>query len=236
MKNRKIPEEKSRYFRVNALIIQSQSFGEGHRRLTLVAKNEAKINVPAFGAAREKSQRRSSLLVGQHILATLNKSSQGMLSVKESELIDDFGGIRENYKRSSWFFIIAEVLNISLKTNAGFQKYPLLIETLQKIETSDEPEKYALYFLLSFLLSEGYLPRYSDKIIEELKTFTPKNLRIGNGSLRFLRDVENTVLDGWTKKSISASVVTNICDILQACVRFHFQRNIRAFSLLINAE
>ncbi len=236
MKNRTIPEDKKHYQRLDSVIIQSKTFGEAHRVLTVVEKNKAKISVMAFGAAREKSRRRSSLLVGQHVFLTLTVSNKGMFSVIDSELIDGFDTIRGKYGNSSWFFIIAEILNLVLKQEAGFPEYDTFIETLKQIEKNDNPAKFSLVFLLSFLLHEGYLPHYSENIIDELKAFSPKSLRIGNGSLRFIKDVEHSRVDEWTDKTISPSVVTNVNDIIQACLRFHFQRNIKAFSLLISEK
>ena len=58
------------------LILKTHPFGDGNTIISLLDKVKGKIDIVSFGSGKEKSSRRSALLVSNVISGNLNRKSE----------------------------------------------------------------------------------------------------------------------------------------------------------------
>ncbi len=226
--------ERARKQKLQGLIIKSSLFGEGHRLITLIEKEKAKVDIMAFGAGKEKSSRRSAILAGHIVGCEVQRRDQDQIfSLQDIHVIQRFPVMTQEYQRISWFYLIAEILDVSLDQDSGFSSYDFLIDTLRDLDSSPEPGLYSLLYLFHFLREEGVFPHYSEHIGEQLREFSQIESPPGRGSLRFLNDSEKIQPHSfWEKKRLSAVVMRELLDLIVITVRVHFHRTLRSIELI----
>lgn len=228
------PRNLSRSERIRGILLKKTKFGEGHAVFTLLCEERGKVGFSAFGYAKEKSRKRSSLLTGNLVSALLyRKDAQSGASLKEVQLEDEFSGLHENLKKQAWAFLILESLDRMLAEENPFPLFDLLLATLKRIENFGREEKYALYFLFTALRFEGFFPEFSSEFFGELHQITGGNGTLGDGTLRFLKDSEEvTEVSFYDKREISLSVQSELLELFSKVMRHHFHRELSSLSIL----
>jgi hypothetical protein len=228
---------KSNNLRFNGIILRADNFGDGNRIITLLDERLGKISLFAFGAAREKSRRKSAVMAGNLVngiaVKAKNPDNGLILSVREISLGNSFDGIRAELKRLSYLYLVFETLDTALTSDHPFPLFPLAEPLLTRMAVEKRFEKYALYFIILTLNSEGIFPEYSSDFAEELKELTSEKHRFGNGTLRFIHDCEIAEgMEFWDGKEISLSVQNELITLIARIFRYHFGRELKSLSLL----
>ncbi|MCX7820772.1 MAG: DNA repair protein RecO [Brevinematales bacterium] len=217
------------------IIIKKNPFGEGHAVFNILDKNRGKLEVFSFGSDREKSRRRSILIIPNIIEGIIFKSSkQNYYSIKEVSLIKSFENITQDLKKTGYLFLVLEILDIF---NEFETLVPYLYENtknfLEKLDLYSDIEKYAFYVIFNPFNSEGFLLDFKNKesffnYFSEL----PEKFTLGNGSLRFLIDVISNQIDFFESKKISPSVTKNLLDLIKLITIKEKNKVIHSFSIL----
>jgi len=220
-----------------AIVLKKNSFGEGHASFFLLERQKGKIEVFSFGSDREKSKRRSILQIPNLIKGLICKSKAfDYFSIKEVSLVRDFGGILTSFKKLSYLFLILEILDIFSDGDINVEKiFVSLYLTLDKIEMSNDIEKYVFYFIFRLLNDEGILPNFNIKkdIYSYLNEIKAKNFSLGDGTKRFLTDVIAVEkIEFLDRKKLSLSVIINIIDLLSLIVRHYKNREIASLKTI----
>lgn len=228
---------KSNHLRFNGIILRADSFGDGNRIITLLDEHLGKIRLFAFGAAREKSRRKSVIMAGNLVngiaLKTKNPDSGLPISVREISLGNSFEGIRAELKRLSYLYLVFETLDTALTNEHPFPLFNLAEPLLTRMASEKRFEKYAFYFIILTLISEGIFPEYSAHFAEELRELTSEKHSFGNGTLRFIHDCEAAEgMEFWDGKEISLSVQNELITLIARIFRYHFGRELNSLSLL----
>lgn len=219
---------------ITALILKNSPFGEGHRLLTLLDHIRGKIIVMAFGAGKEKSTRRSALLTGYIIDARLNRKKEGSpQSLKEVTVLQEFTHVRRDLPSLAYFFLLLEVLDICLEEGSLWEGWPELAALLTHLDQGIYKPVQVWHFLFCLLRTEGVFPAEVAEHPRLLGEFGYKGGIPGNGTLRFLRDsAEHPEPAFWHNKNLSASVQTELQDILTVTVRHHYGQELNSLHLL----
>ncbi len=219
---------------IEALIIRNSPFGEGHRLLTLVDRHKGKVSVMAFGAGKEKSTRRSSLLVGHLIRARVKrKNPDSPWTLQEVSVAREYPAIRKDLARMAQFYLLIEVLDVCLEEGTLLDDWDSLPALLAALENDPGAVILVYLFLFGLLRDEGVFPHYSEDLFTVMREFGYSSHGLGNGTTRFLHDSEQHPDPAyWQDKRLSASVLGELQDILSVTVSHHFQRTLKSLDLL----
>lgn len=89
---------RNRYYKSEAIVLNSIKFGEGHKIVNLFTRELGKIETTAFGARKTRSRFGSLLEPFSHIKVLMYRKSEDVpYSIKETEPIDLHPGLREEY-------------------------------------------------------------------------------------------------------------------------------------------
>jgi len=149
---------KPRSYTSEGVVLARRNFGEADRILVLYTKNFGKINMIAKGIRRPKSKKRGHVEIF-NIIKFQAVRGRGLDLITEAEVIEDFAEIRKNLKRISLAYYLMEVTGrITHEAEEKAEVYDLLLETLQKLKSTNMLKKLRLDFITSLLIALGYWP------------------------------------------------------------------------------
>ncbi len=217
------------------IVIKKNSFGEGHAVFNILEKNRGKLEIFSFGSDREKSRRRSILIIPNIIEGVLVKpAKQNYYSIKEISLINSFHSINTNLKKMLYLFFVLEVIDIfdEFETVIPFL-YENTKKFLEKLELFNDIEKYAFYVIFNLFYAEGLLPDFKNKesFINYFLELSEKFI-LGDGSKRFLIDIISNNMDFFDSKKISNSVIKNLLDFIKLITIKEKNRELNSISIL----
>jgi len=224
--------------RLYGIILKKYSFGEGHASFVVLDSMKGKLEIFSFGSDREKSRRRSILLVSNLIegLIYCPKSAE-YWSLKEVNLVRQYLNIKRNLKRLAYMYLLLEVVDIFLDFEELLPSslFDNIVFSFEMLDKENEYEKYVFYTIFHFFKDEGILPSISN--IEILSTYldeAKKNFTIGDGSKRFIIDIlEINDIKQIRSKKISNSVINNLLDFISIIVEKERKVKINSLNLFI---
>jgi DNA repair protein RecO len=235
-----MPGNSLNHFPFYGIILKVKSFGEGNSILTVLDREKGKIEGFSFGSSREKSKKRSAILVSHLVSGVLSqKQPQSLPSVKEINLERSYPSITSHFPKLSYLYFLFEVLNTFLGKECPFPLFSLLLETLDKMELQEESEKYVFALLIYFLQKEGFMPFLEEEndFQQTLKDLSKDGFTIGNGTLSFIRDVQSeNKIDFLDSKRLSPSVIENLLALFSLLYCYHFGRKLAALELILNKK
>ncbi len=152
----------TRFFKTNAIVLNSIQFGEGHKIINLYTEDFGKVEASAFGARKSRSRFGSKLelfTVSQFLL--YRKSEESIFTIKEVDVRHHNSSISEDYQkyiiRNS---IIEPVILFVDRSLVDRKLYQLLSEGLIQLnEIGIEKSIHLLsMYDLQFLSIMGYSP------------------------------------------------------------------------------
>jgi DNA repair protein RecO len=231
-------EPASRYISFYGILIKRSEFGEGNTLLTVIDREKGLFNFASYGSSREKSSRREALLVTQLIsgVCTL-KDDESLPSLKEASIEKSFDGITTNFHALSYIFLIFEILSNILRKEEPFALFQILLELMERINQTNDVEKYSFYFITKFFKTEGFLPSFQS--MQDYRIFMEDlekaDFRLGNGTIRFINDIYNSSsMDFLGPKKISPSVIENLISFISLIMRSNFQIELKSLSLILS--
>ena len=220
------------------LILKTHPFGDGNTIISLLDKVKGKIDIVSFGSGKEKSSRRSALLVSNVISGNLNrKSEEYPYSLKEVNLECSFPGITADFYKLSYLYLLLEIIDKLTVEDFNAEIYPLIVETMEKMETNIQFEKYVYHGILKIMTEQGILPHFTDlnEFQEEIRGYSRESpFLLGNGSFRFIYDIFNN--DGrpdlLNRCELSVSVIGNLLDLVSIIMTHHTGKTLTSLDLI----
>ena len=225
------PGDRHQHF--TAVILKHSDFGEGHSSFTLLEKDIGKIEVAAFGSAREKSRRRSSLLVGNLVKGIIyRKSDEDRFAIQDADILETYTGITSDLHKLSYLYLLFEILNNLLTPETPFPLFDPFVSVLRKMDCCPDFEKYFYHFIIRFFDHEGYLPDFGDPQEIQEALITP-DFQPGNGTQRFIRDIlEHANWVFLDPKSLSISVASELLSLCSLLYRSQTGKKLLSLNLI----
>ncbi len=158
---------------VEALVLRRRDVGEADRRLTLLTREDGRMNVIARGARKAASRLAAisePLTLGEFHVATGTKQAY----VLQASIRDVFPGLRADYNRLTLALGLAEVYAAFTQGGVSHEdEFDSLVNGLHAIEVAENTSAAAVWALLRALDIEGVAPywlHYVDTEGEILET------------------------------------------------------------------
>lgn len=148
-----------RSFRSEAVILKHSDWGEADRLLVLFTLESGKVRAIAKGARKLRSRKaghlepftRASLLLAR---------GRDMLIVTQAETLDAFLPLRENLRLPTYASYIVELIDrFTYEEGENQAIYRLLVDTLKRLCTHDDPALVVRYYELRLLDLVGFRPQ-----------------------------------------------------------------------------
>lgn len=145
-------------YRTDAIILRRRDLGEADRILTLYTPHIGKLSAIAKGVRRPTSK------LGGHVellACSRMQMARGrdLDIVTQSEMLHAFPRLREDLYRTTYGFHVAELLDSLIAERIEQQPvYDLLLLTLQRLDTEEDPELAVRFFEVQLLGLLGYRP------------------------------------------------------------------------------
>jgi len=153
----------SRIYPVTALVLRARDYGEGHRLITLLTREEGKVPAIAKGIRKPKAKLAASL---QHFTLGEMQLAKGRRFdiITQVRVINPFYGLRGSLEAVAYASYFAELFDTAL---AERQHNPilfdLLVDALQRLSQAETPpDLLARYVEISLIAISGYLPHLSE--------------------------------------------------------------------------
>lgn len=146
---------------VHAIVLRRRDAGESDRRITLLTREEGKIDAVAKGARKAGSRLAGS---SEPLTAATLQLAPGKkhLFVTQTQPRSSFPGLRANYDRLSYALALADLYEAIIPWHESNEEvYDLLFLSLQSLETHEKPEVAFVWSQLAFLKLSGFLPQFA---------------------------------------------------------------------------
>lgn len=145
--------------KISAIVLKRSNFSEADKIITLFSKERGKIKVIAKGLRRIKSRRAPHLELFNLVDIILHKGKNFDL-VTEAKSSQQYSLSKESLEKTGYLFYISEVLDqVMPEEQAHPEVFEMLLETLNKIGKSDEPQRLVKEFVVQIVWNLGYLPK-----------------------------------------------------------------------------
>src|SRR5918997_442218 len=149
---------RSRVYRTEAIVLRRSDFSEADRILTLYTPRFGKRRVIAKGVRKTTSRLAGHIELFTRVSLMLAEG-RNLDIVTQAEIVAPYRALREDLERISYAYYVAELLD-KLTTDEEGQSpaYGLLVETLDGLDQSFQPEGVVRRFELRLLAILGYRP------------------------------------------------------------------------------
>ena len=147
-----------RVYKTPAVVLRHRKIGDTDMVLTLYSANLGKTEAVAKGVRKARSRMAGHVEPLMHATFMLAKGKT-LDVVTQVETIEAFAGLRDDLERLSRAVYACELLDRFTEPHAeNFPLYKLLIDTLRRIETRDDPDTPVRYYEMALLSEAGYRP------------------------------------------------------------------------------
>lgn len=148
-----------RTYTSEGIVLARKNYGEADRIISVFSKDKGRIELIAKGARRPKSRKRGHIEVFNRVKFQA-VTGRGLDIMTEAEVIDDFKQVRGSLKKISLAYYFMEVVGrITHGGEGNTGVYDLLLESLEKLKTTNLLKKLRLDFLNKLLVTLGYWPQ-----------------------------------------------------------------------------
>lgn len=149
---------KPRSYTSTGIILSKRNYGEADKIITIYSKDFGKITLMAHGVRRPKSRKRGHLEIFNYIKFQGNVSN-GLDTLVEAVVIEDFAGIRKSLKKISLAYYFCEVISkITNDKERNYTIFNLLIISLKNLKVKNLYKQQRLAFIHNLLVITGYHP------------------------------------------------------------------------------
>ncbi|MEK7517400.1 MAG: DNA repair protein RecO [Patescibacteria group bacterium] len=147
-----------RSYKTEGIILKRRNLGEADRILTVLSKNNGKIQIKAPGVRRITSRRSSHIELLNFSELTLYRTSSSFLpTLTEAHTIEDFSIIKSNLEKIGYAYYICELTNgLCPERQENREVFSLLKATLRELCDSLDSKKVVKYFEKELLSNLGY--------------------------------------------------------------------------------
>lgn len=146
---------------MHAIVLRRRDAGESDRRLTLLTREEGKIDAVAKGARKSGSRLAGS---SEPLMATVMQLAPGKKNafVTQTQPQSSFPGLRSDYDRLTYGLALAELYEAVLPWHEPFpEAYELLSLSLKALERHEKPLVCFVWAQVALLRVAGFLPSFS---------------------------------------------------------------------------
>lgn len=145
-------------FKDEGIVLASKNYGETDKIHTLFTKKTGKVSVISKGVRKLNSRKRGSLEVFNHIRFQA-VSTQGMPIITETEVVEDFEGIRKSLKKISVAYFMADVVaKVTREGEPNEELFYLLNKYLKRLEHTSKLKDLRFSFTRAVLSLVGFWP------------------------------------------------------------------------------
>lgn len=154
---------------VSAIVLRRRDSGESDRRLTLLTREQGKIDAIAKGARKAGSRLAGSsdpLTVAQLGIATGRRNA----FITQTQPVTSFPGLRTDYERLSFALALLELYSAVLPyEQPDPDAYELLLACLAAIEKHPKPVVALVWSELQLMSAEGFLPQFERSALSDTR-------------------------------------------------------------------
>ena len=152
-----------RTYSAEALVLKRTNFGEADRILTFLSKYKGKFTAIAKGVRKVASRRGPNLELLNHVKVYCS-AGKNLDVVTEVQTLNTFRNIKDNLKKISLGFHIAEIANEFLAEGQGAREiFELVLRTLKLLdreERLDKANRILRVFEVKLLDAVGFRPNF----------------------------------------------------------------------------
>ncbi|UCF60271.1 MAG: DNA repair protein RecO [Anaerolineaceae bacterium] len=149
---------RERVYRTEAVVLRRQDLGEADRILTVYSLDRGKLRLVAKGARRPSSRKAGHLEPFTRVKLLLARGRE-LDIITQAEAIETYRGILEDLIRFGQASYTAELLDcFTVEQEENQTLYRLLINTLERLISGEEPAATMLFYELRLLDHVGYRP------------------------------------------------------------------------------
>jgi DNA repair protein RecO (recombination protein O) len=149
---------RERVYRTEAVVLRRQDLGEADRLLTVYSLDRGKLRVVAKGARRPSSRKAGHLEPCTRVKLLLARGRE-LDIITQAEAIETYPGIQEDlirFGRASYAIELLDRFTVDREENQTL--YRLLINTLERLISGEDPTATMLFYELRLLDNVGYRP------------------------------------------------------------------------------
>ncbi len=151
-------QDSTRTFRLDALILKHQDYGEADRIMVVFSKEQGKVRAIAKGVRKLNSRKAGHLEPFTHSHIFLARG-RDMPIITQAQTIDPFNGLRCDLVKIGYTSYVIELIDrFSSEDGENYLLFQLLLETIGRIENFDDLFTPIRYFELQLLELQGFKP------------------------------------------------------------------------------
>jgi DNA repair protein RecO (recombination protein O) len=149
---------RERVYRTEAVVLRRQDLGEADRLLTIYSLDRGKLRVVAKGARRPSSRKAGHLELFTRVKLLLARGRE-LDIITQAEAIETYSGLQEDLIRFGQASYAIELLDrFTVDREENQTLYRLLINTLKRLISREDPTATMLFYELRLLDNVGYRP------------------------------------------------------------------------------
>ena len=250
--------DRSRLYRIEAIVMHRSDIGEADRLLTVLSRERGKLRLNAKGARKVGSRKSGhvELFIRSNMLIARGHGDIDIVS--QVETIDAYRGLREDLTRSTYAHYAVELIDAFAEEGSEQPElFDLLAETLKWIETTGNLPLTARYFELQLLTLAGFQPQvfFCAAKGEPLQEIAPDEVygwspasggvlcpdhardrsdssRLSLSGLKVLRHALRTDYASFTALSVRDAVASEIEQVMLRYVQFVLERKVKSVEFL----
>jgi DNA repair protein RecO (recombination protein O) len=151
-----------RLYKTQAVVLRRFDFGEAGKQLVVYTPNYGKLSVIAQGVKRSTSKLAGHLepLSLGFIVAARGRNLD---TVTQADTVEAFANARTDPDRVFYALLVAELLDkLTLEHEENRALWDLLVGTLRRIDSDEDPWTAATYYQVRLLALSGYKPQLEE--------------------------------------------------------------------------
>ncbi|MDH5506459.1 MAG: DNA repair protein RecO, partial [Anaerolineae bacterium] len=147
-----------RSFRVEAIVLKHNDYGEADRMLSLYTRQRGKLRAIAKGARKMRSRKAGHVEPFTRVSLQL-AAGRSLYIVSQAETVDAYLPLREDLVRVGYASYVVELLDkFTYDEEENSAVFRLLADTLGRLSKADEAELAVRYYEMQLLDLLGFRP------------------------------------------------------------------------------
>ena len=242
-----------RSYRVNAIVLKHQDYGEADRLLTIYSREYGKLKVMAKGVRKVRSRKGGHLEPFMSVNILLSKGRSWDI-VSQAEAQEVFPNLRESLEMIGYASYAVELVDkFTFEEEENASVYTLLNHTLIRLNRGDDPLLVIRYFEIRLLDVLGFRPELQNCVvtgapIQPVNQYFSASLGgvispdAGKGlvgvvpvsvnALRYMRHFQRSNYQDAAKAQISSQIQQELEVLMQHYITYVLERGLNTPSFL----
>lgn len=238
---------RERSYRLEAIILRHQNWGEADRLLTLFSRQAGKLRAVAKGARKLRSRKAGHLEPFTQVILQLAKS-RDLPIITQAEAIELYLPIREDLALFGCASYVVELLDrFTFEEGENLGLYQLLGDTLDRLAGKPNPTFTLRYYEIHLLELLGYRPQlfqcaicqatiqpqdqyfsaeHGGALCPKCGNKTPAAIRTSLQALKYLRHLQRSDYLPASKAKIPPAVNDEMESLLQGYITYLLERKL----------